>query len=64
MSDGAHVEALGLLPLLRRRCGRIVVCDGTMDAHCAELIKVRRGCRLPGACAVRDKCPASCPVAA
>ena len=32
LSDGGHTgDNLGLMPLLRRRCRRIVVCDGEAD---------------------------------
>jgi len=31
LSDGAHTDNLGLIPLLRHRCNRIVICDGGAD---------------------------------
>lgn len=33
ISDGGHVENLGLLELLRRRCELIIVCDGEQDLN-------------------------------
>lgn len=33
LSDGGHVENLGLLELLRRRCELVVVCDGEQDLN-------------------------------
>jgi len=34
LSDGGHAENLGILPLLRRRCKRILVVDATCDPKC------------------------------
>jgi len=44
LSDGGHLENYGMLPLLRRRCKRIFVCDGTQDVKgiCKELFKCLR----------------------
>ncbi len=36
LSDGGHTgDNLGLLPLLQRRCGTIIVCDAEADPHLA-----------------------------
>jgi len=44
LSDGGHLENLGILPLLRRRCKRIFICDGSQDVKgtCDELFKSLR----------------------
>lgn len=50
ISDGGHVENLGLYELLRRRCRYIVVCDAEADPDLAfdGLAKVMRYARIDG----------------
>lgn len=50
ISDGGHVENLGLYELLRRRCRYIVVCDAEMDGDLTfdGLAKVMRYARIDG----------------
>jgi len=44
LSDGGHIENYGMLALLRRKCKRIFLCDGTQDVKgtCDDLFKSLR----------------------
>jgi len=50
VSDGGHIENLGLYELLRRRCKYIVVCDAEHDPQLAfsSLAKVKQYVRIDG----------------
>ena len=48
VSDGGHLENLGIYELLRRRCKFIVAVDGEADPdmHCASMMKLVRYARI------------------
>lgn len=48
VTDGGHVDNLGLYALLRRRCDHIIVIDAEADPalHCGALVDVQRFARI------------------
>lgn len=54
LSDGGHLENLGLYSLVKRRCRYIIVCDAGADPefHCEDLANALRMIRIDFGCEV------------
>jgi len=57
LSDGGHIENLGIYELLRRRCKLIIAIDGEADENinCASLTQLERLARIDHNIAIRMK---------
>jgi len=56
LSDGGHLENLGLYALVKRRCRYIIVCDASADPGCTfdDLANALRMIRIDFGCEVKD----------